>query len=95
MSFIIRNYRLGWWKLGAKLFVFQEVQETLLYLLAPFVLPISFYVRPPFLGFLYVATLALYQLNVIIFDCVSREIYRIHPISSIIEICWFIMSAQA
>ncbi|KAL8704708.1 MAG: hypothetical protein Q9201_002132 [Fulgogasparrea decipioides] len=68
MSYIIRNWKLGWWEIGAKLFVFQEVYETLLYLLAPFVLPISFYVRPQFSGYLYVATLALYQINVIIFN---------------------------
>ncbi|KAL9006301.1 MAG: hypothetical protein Q9188_000958 [Gyalolechia gomerana] len=70
LSYIIRNWKLGWWEIGAKLFVFQEVYETLLYLLAPFVLPISFYVRPEFSGYLYVATLVLYQINVIIFNYV-------------------------
>lgn len=71
MYYIIRNWKLGWWEIGAKLFVFQEVYETLLYLLAPFVLPISFYVRPQFSGYLYLATIALYQINVIIFNYVS------------------------
>ncbi|KAL9585243.1 MAG: hypothetical protein Q9212_001635 [Teloschistes hypoglaucus] len=70
MFYIIRNWKLGWWEIGAKLFVFQEVYETLLYLLAPFVLPISFYVRPLFSGYLYIATLALYQINVIVFNYV-------------------------
>ncbi|KAL8868234.1 MAG: hypothetical protein Q9174_005122, partial [Haloplaca sp. 1 TL-2023] len=70
LSYIIKNWRLGWWEIGAKLFVFQEVYETLLYLLAPFVLPISFYVRPTFSGYLYAATLALYQINVMIFNYV-------------------------
>ncbi|KAL9594820.1 MAG: hypothetical protein Q9219_006811 [cf. Caloplaca sp. 3 TL-2023] len=68
MSYIIRDWKLGWWEIGAKLFVFQEVYETLLYLLAPFVLPISFYVRPQFSGYLYLATIALYQINVTIFN---------------------------
>ncbi|KAL8767836.1 MAG: hypothetical protein Q9194_005870, partial [Teloschistes cf. exilis] len=68
MFYIIRNWKLGFWEIGAKLFVFQEVYETLLYLLAPFVLPISFYVRPLFSGYLYIATLALYQINVILFN---------------------------
>lgn len=68
LYYIIRNWKLGWWEIGAKLFVFQEVYETLLYLLAPFVLPISFYVRPNFSAYLYAATLVLYQINVIIFN---------------------------
>lgn len=71
MYYIIRNWKLGWWEIGAKLFVFQEVYETLLYLLAPFVLPISFYVRPRFSGYMYLATIGLYQVNVIIFNYVS------------------------
>ena len=68
MAYILRDWRLGWWELGAKFFVFQEVYETLLYLLAPFVLPISFIVRPAFSGYLFGATLGLYFLNVIIFN---------------------------
>ena len=72
MSYIIRRWNLGWWELGAKIFVFQEVYETLLYLLAPFVMPISFYVRPQFSAYLYAATLVLYQINVLIFNYVCR-----------------------
>ena len=72
MSYIIRRWNLGWWEIGAKIFVFQEVYETLLYLLAPFVMPISFYIRPQFSAYLYAATLALYQINVIIFNYVCR-----------------------
>ena len=53
---------------GAKLFVFQEVYECLLYLLTPFVLPISFIVRPSFSGYLFAGTFGLYFLNVIIFN---------------------------
>lgn len=70
LAYILCNWKLGWWELGAKIFVFQEVYETLLYLLAPFVLPISFYVRPSFSGYLYGATLALYMINTIIFNYV-------------------------
>lgn len=72
MAYIIRRWKLGWWELGAKIFVFQEVYETLLYLLAPFVIPISFIVRPLFSFYLYMATLALYQINVLIFNYVCQ-----------------------
>ena len=92
LSYIIRRWRLGWWELGAKLFVFQEVYETLLYLLAPFVLPISFYVEPQFSGNLYTATLVLYQINVLIFNYVS-EILRscqclLHLFSRLTSLLW-------
>ncbi|KAI4228823.1 MAG: hypothetical protein L6R36_001325 [Xanthoria steineri] len=70
MVYILCNWKLGWWEIGAKIFVFQEVYETLLYLLAPFVLPISFYVRPAFSGYLYAATIMLYLVNVVIFNYV-------------------------
>lgn len=70
MAYILCNWKLGWWEIGAKIFVFQEVYETLLYLLAPFVLPISFYVRPAFSGYLYAATIMLYLVNVVIFNYV-------------------------
>ena len=74
LAYIFCNWKLGWWELGAKLFVFQEVYETLLYLLAPYVLPISFYVRPSFSGYLFVATLALYMVNTIIFNYVHLRL---------------------
>jgi hypothetical protein len=64
MAYILGSWRLGIWEFGAKLFVFQEVYETLLYLLAPFVLPISLIVRPAFCGYLLAGTLGLYFLNV-------------------------------
>ena len=69
--YILFSWKLGWWELGAKVFVFQEVYETLLYLLAPFVLPISFVVRPYFTAYMIVATLGLYMVNVLIFNYVS------------------------
>ncbi|KAK5129731.1 hypothetical protein LTR08_002942 [Meristemomyces frigidus] len=64
MAYILGSWKLGWWGLGAKLFVWQEVYETLLYLLAPFMLPISLIVRPAFCGYLTAATFALYFVNV-------------------------------
>jgi hypothetical protein len=64
MAYILGSWKLGFWELGAKLFVFQEVYETLLYILAPFVLPISLVVRPAFCGYLMAGTLGLYFLNV-------------------------------
>ncbi|KAF2703258.1 glycosyltransferase family 2 protein, partial [Pleomassaria siparia CBS 279.74] len=68
MKYIFGSWKLGWWEIGAKIFVFQEVYETLLYLLTPFVLPISFYVRPSFCGILLGATIVMYLVNVIIFN---------------------------
>jgi hypothetical protein len=85
MAYIFGSWKLGWWEIGAKIFVFQEVRiskpniqiivltntqvyETLLYLLTPFILPISFVVRPSFCGYLLIATIAMYLINVIIFN---------------------------
>lgn len=82
-----RNWKLGWWEIGAKLFVFQEVCETLLYLLAPFVLPISFYVRPRFSSYMYLATIGLYQVNVVIFNYVSGAILATAIILMIVSFC--------
>ncbi|KAL1617894.1 hypothetical protein SLS56_010772 [Neofusicoccum ribis] len=68
MAYIFSSWKLGWWEIGAKLFVFQEVYESLLYLLAPFMLPISFIVRPAFCGYLLAATVVIYFVNVLIFN---------------------------
>ncbi|KAJ4304582.1 hypothetical protein N0V90_000108 [Kalmusia sp. IMI 367209] len=68
LAYIFGSWKLGWWEIGAKIFVFQEVYETLLYLMTPFVLPISFYVRPSFCGILLGATIIMYLLNTIIFN---------------------------
>ena len=64
MAYILFSWKLGFWEIGAKLFVFQEFYETLLYLLAPFVLPISLIVRPLFCIYLLLGTLAMYYVNV-------------------------------
>nr|OQO25518.1 hypothetical protein B0A51_04722 [Rachicladosporium sp. CCFEE 5018] len=64
MAYMLGSWKLGWWELGAKLFVGQEVYETLLYLLAPFMLPISLVVRPAFCAYLTLATFALHFVNV-------------------------------
>ncbi|KAJ5933827.1 hypothetical protein N7454_006156 [Penicillium verhagenii] len=68
LKYIFTSWKLGWWEIGAKLCVFQEVYETLIYLLAPFVLPISFYVRPSFSGILLGATIGMYIVNVLVFN---------------------------
>jgi hypothetical protein len=85
MKYILCSWKLGWWEIGAKIFVFQEVSftpqdcldnltnrsqvyETLLYLLTPFILPISFYVRPAFCGLLLASTIVMYLINTIIFN---------------------------
>jgi hypothetical protein len=39
-----------------------------LYLFTPFILPISFYVRPAFCGILLAATVAMYLINTVIFN---------------------------
>jgi hypothetical protein len=64
MAYILGSWKLGFWEIGAKIFVFQEVYETLLYLLAPFVLPVSLVVRPAFCGYLLASTIGLYFINV-------------------------------
>lgn len=68
MKYIIKSWKLGWWEFGAKLFVFQEVYETLLYLFTPFILPISFIVRADFCGYLLLGTIVMYLINVVIFN---------------------------
>lgn len=71
LSYILFDWKLGWWEIGAKIFVFQEIYETILYLLAPFVVPISFAVRPIFCTYLYVAVILLYTVNAVLFNYVS------------------------
>jgi hypothetical protein len=68
MAYIFGSWKLGWWEIGAKLFVFQEVYETLLYLLTPFILPISLAVRPSFCAYLLLGTIVLYLANVVVFN---------------------------
>ncbi|ROV95656.1 hypothetical protein VMCG_07545 [Cytospora schulzeri] len=68
MHYILTSWKLGWWEIGAKIFVFQEVYETLLYLFTPFILPISFVVAPAFCGYLLAGTAVMYLANVVIFN---------------------------
>ncbi|KAJ6155655.1 hypothetical protein N7470_006221, partial [Penicillium chermesinum] len=68
MKYILSSWKLHGWEFGAKLAVWQEVYETLIYLLAPFMLPISFIVRPGFSGILLGATIGMYVINVFIFN---------------------------
>ncbi|KAF7585611.1 hypothetical protein BBP40_010480 [Aspergillus hancockii] len=68
LVYIFGSWKLGKWELGAKLFVIQEVYETLLYVLTPFILPISLIVRPTFCVALLLASFGLYLLNAIIFN---------------------------
>jgi hypothetical protein len=68
MDYIVRSWKLGWWEFGAKLFIFQEVYETLLYLMVPFIVPISFAVQPAFTAYLTVGVLGIYFLNSAIFN---------------------------
>ncbi|KAJ8113731.1 hypothetical protein OPT61_g4207 [Boeremia exigua] len=68
IAYILGSWQLGWWEFGAKIFVFQEVYETLLYLLTPFILPISFIVRPAFCGYLLAGTIVMYLVNIVIFN---------------------------
>ncbi|KAK7746428.1 hypothetical protein SLS53_002387 [Cytospora paraplurivora] len=68
MHYILTSWKLGWWEIGAKIFVFQEVYETLLYLFTPFILPISFVVSPAFCGYLLAGTAVMYLANVVVFN---------------------------
>ncbi|KAH8688710.1 nucleotide-diphospho-sugar transferase [Talaromyces proteolyticus] len=76
MKYIIRSWKLGWWELGAKIFVWQEVYETLLYLLTPFILPMSFMARPAFSGIMLGITIGMYLLNVIVFNELHLRLKR-------------------
>jgi len=68
MAYILFSWKLGFSEIGTKLFVLQEVYETLLYILAPFVLPMSFLVNPIFTAILTGITTGMYLINVIIFN---------------------------
>ncbi|KAL8720938.1 MAG: hypothetical protein Q9225_002265 [Loekoesia sp. 1 TL-2023] len=68
LMYILFDWKLGFWEIGAKIFVFQEIYETLLYLLAPFVIPISFATRPMFALEIYMATIVMYIINALIFN---------------------------
>lgn len=68
LHYLVTSWSLGWWECGAKLFVFQEIYETLLYLFTPFVLPISLIVRFQFSLELLAGTFVMYFLNVLIFN---------------------------
>ncbi|KAL8923859.1 MAG: hypothetical protein Q9172_002947 [Xanthocarpia lactea] len=69
-DYILFDWKLGWWEIGAKIFVFQEIYETLLYLLAPFVIPISFACQPLFSFYLYIAVMVMYIGNALLFNYV-------------------------
>ncbi|KAH3513327.1 hypothetical protein KXV55_001802 [Aspergillus fumigatus] len=68
LSYLFTSWKLGRWEFATKLLVIQEIYETLLYILTPFTLPISFIVRPEFCTVLLMSTLGLYLLHVIIFN---------------------------
>lgn len=70
MKYIICSWKLGWWEFGAKIFVWQEVYETLLYLLTPFILPISFMVRPWFALWTFIGVIGLYAVHAAIFNAI-------------------------
>ncbi|KUI56639.1 hypothetical protein VP1G_04025 [Cytospora mali] len=76
MHYILTSWKLGWWEIGAKIFVFQEVYETLLYLFTPFILPISFIVAPSFCGYLLAGTVVMYLVNVVIFNEVHLRLRK-------------------
>ncbi|KAL4900886.1 hypothetical protein BDW74DRAFT_170463 [Aspergillus multicolor] len=68
LVYLLTSWRLGWWEVGAKGFVFQEVYETVTYLSSPFLLPISLLVKPLFCLAILAAIAGLYLLQAIIFN---------------------------
>jgi hypothetical protein len=68
LHYILFSWELGWWELGTKLFVFQEIYETLLYLATPIVVPVSLAIRPQFFFELMGLTFVLYMANAVIFN---------------------------
>ncbi|PHH90864.1 hypothetical protein CDD83_2420 [Cordyceps sp. RAO-2017] len=76
LRYLLLSWRLGWWEIGTKFFVFQEVYETLLYILTPITLPISFLVSWRFCSYLVLVTVALYMINIIIFNEVHLRLKK-------------------
>ncbi|KAK9418301.1 putative Glycosyltransferase family 2 protein [Seiridium unicorne] len=68
LGYILFSWKLGFWEIGAKLFVWQEIYETLLYIFAPFVLPMSFMINPVFTAIMMGGTTIMYLINAIIFN---------------------------
>ncbi|KAL6233256.1 hypothetical protein BDW75DRAFT_252128 [Aspergillus navahoensis] len=68
IAYIFRSWKLGAWEVGTKVFVLQEVYETVLYLFTPFVLPVSLIVQPWFCISMSVAILGLYLFHIILFN---------------------------
>ncbi|KAI4726932.1 hypothetical protein E4T49_05382 [Aureobasidium sp. EXF-10728] len=68
LHYILFSWKLGWWEIGTKLFVFQEIYETLLYLATPIVVPVSLAIRPQFFFELMGLTFVLYMANAVIFN---------------------------
>ncbi|EAW13670.1 glycosyltransferase family 2 protein [Aspergillus clavatus NRRL 1] len=68
LRYLVGSWKLGWWEFGTKIFVFQEIYENLLYILTPFILPISFIIQSGFFIGLAMATLGFYMLHIVIFN---------------------------
>lgn len=68
LTYMLFSWELELWEIGTKLFVLQEIYETLLYMLAPFVVPISFIINPVFTAKLFGISVGIYIVNAIIFN---------------------------
>ncbi|KAL4966629.1 glycosyltransferase like family 2-domain-containing protein [Aspergillus stella-maris] len=68
LGYLVGSWKLGWMEVGTKTFVFQEVYETLTYLLSPFILPISLLVKPVFCVAMLAAITGLYLIQAILFN---------------------------
>jgi hypothetical protein len=69
----------------------RQAYETLLYILTPFVLPISFLTAPLFSTYMFFGTLGMYLINTVIFnelhlrlkkECVSRRVIFFYYVRS-------------
>ncbi|KAG9204910.1 hypothetical protein G6514_010144 [Epicoccum nigrum] len=76
VAYILFSWKLGFWKISTKVFVFQEVYETLLYILAPFVLPMSFIINPAFIGIMTGVTSGIYLINAVIFNKIHLRLKK-------------------
>ncbi|CEL06882.1 hypothetical protein ASPCAL10051 [Aspergillus calidoustus] len=70
ISYIFGSWKLGGWEVGTKIFLTWKIQvyETILYLLTPFILPVSLIVQPWFCVAMSFGILGLYLLQVLIFN---------------------------
>jgi hypothetical protein len=68
LQHIFFKWRLGVYSVGSKVYTFQEVLETFLYVTCPVLLPIAFIIKPSFIGMMTGVVIAMYFVIVLFFN---------------------------